>query len=214
MPRDPDAFISGLVDDLVPVRPLRQRSGMARAVLAMLGGAAGMLLLFGLRADFQSGRPDALPLLSAGLFLVLALASSWAVVDLARPLVGSRREGWGWNALMVALLPVLALVLMLTNALRGVPSGLAFNEPQCLEYGLLGSLITAAVLILWLRRGAPAEPDRAGLMTGVAAGSAGIFAVSLYCPHSDLVHIGIWHGLTVVLAGLIGRLAVPRVVRW
>jgi hypothetical protein len=51
-------------------------------------------------------------------------------------------------------------------------------------------------------------------MTGVAAGSAGIFAVSLYCPHSDLVHIGIWHGLTVVLSGLLGRLAIPRLIRW
>ena len=52
------------------------------------------------------------------------------------------------------------------------------------------------------------------MLTGVAAGAAGIFAVSLYCPHNDLVHIGVWHGLTVVLAGAIGRLAIPRMIAW
>jgi hypothetical protein len=115
---------------------------------------------------------------------------------------------------MAALLPLFALALIATDLLRGAPSGLEMNGDQCLAFGLLWGLLTATALTLWLRRGAPAEPRRAGLMTGVAAGSAGIFAVSLYCPHSDLVHIGVWHGLTVVLAGLVGRLAIPRLVRW
>ena len=48
----------------------------------------------------------------------------------------------------------------------------------------------------------------------MAAGSAGIFAVTLYCPHNDLLHIGFWHGLSVVLAGIAGRLIIPSLVRW
>lgn len=214
MPADPDAFISGLVADLAPVRPLRQGRGMGWAIAALLAGAAGMVGWFGLRADLLAGQPEALALLAAGLFLVLALASAWAVVDMARPQVGSRREGWGWNALMVALLPVSALVVMTANLVRGAPSGLVHNGTECVKYGLLWGLLTGAALVLWLRRGAPAQPGRAGLLTGVAAGSAGIFAVSLYCSQSDLLHIGVWHGLTVILAGLLGWLAVPRLVRW
>lgn len=214
MPNDPEAFIAGLVDDLVPVRPLRQRRGMGWAAVAMAAGAVGLILQGGLRADFARGEPDGMGLLTTGLFLMLALASSWAVVDMARPQVGSRREGWIWNALMAALLPISALVLMAINLLRGGPSGLLLDGTDCLKFGLLWGLLTAAALVLWLRRGAPAQPGRAGLLTGVAAGAAGVFAVSLYCPHSELVHIGIWHGLTVVLAGMIGRLAIPRLVRW
>lgn len=214
MPADPDTFISGLVNDLAPVRPLRQGMGMGWAIAALLAGAAGMIGWFGLRADMQAGQPEALALLAAGLFLVLALASAWAVVDMARPQVGSRREGWGWNALMVALLPASALVLMTANLLRGAPSGLVDNGAECVTSGLLWGLLTSAALVLWLRRGAPAQPGRAGLLTGVAAGSAGIFAVSLYCPQNDLLHIGVWHGLTVILAGILGRIAVPRLVRW
>lgn len=214
MPNDPDTFIAGLVDDLVPVRPLRQRRGMGWALVAMAAGTVGVILQGGLRADFAMGQPDGMGILATGLFLMLALASSWAVVDMARPQVGSRREGWIWNALMAALLPASALVLMAVNRLNGAPSGLEMDGTTCMTYGLLWGLLTAGALVLHLRRGAPAQPERAGLLTGVAAGSAGVFAVSLYCPHNELIHIGIWHGLTVVLTGLIGRLTIPRLVRW
>jgi hypothetical protein len=214
MPSDPDTFISGLVDQLQPVRPLKMRAGMGYALAALVAGAVGMVALFGLRADLMAGEPEAVALLSAGLFLVLAVASAWAVVDMARPRVGSRRDGWAWNAAMAAVLPVSALAMIAFKLRQGEASGLAFDGSNCLQYGLIWGSLTAAALVLWLRRGAPTQLDRAGLLTGVAAGSAGIFAVSLYCPHSDIVHIGIWHGLTVILAGLAGWLAVPRLVRW
>lgn len=214
MQTDPNTFIAGLVDDLVPVRPLRQRRGMGWALAAIAAGAIGLISLTSLRADFARGAPDAMGLLSTGLFLVLATASSWAVVDMARPQVGSRREGWIWTALMAGLLPLSALALMGLNQLNSGASGLHMDGTTCLKYGLGWGLLTGATLVLWLRRGAPAQPERAGLLTGVAAGSAGVFAVSLYCPHSELIHIGIWHGMTVVLSGLAGRLAIPRLIRW
>jgi hypothetical protein len=214
MRSEPDTFIAGLVDDLVPVRPLRQRRGMGWALAAIAAGAAGLIVQGGLRADFANGHPGELGLLSTGLFLVLALASAWAAVDMARPQVGSRREGWVWTALMAASLPLAALALIAVNLVNGAPSGLLSDGINCLKYGLVWGLLTAATLVLWLRRGAPAQPGRAGLLTGVAAGAAGVFAVSLYCPHSEMIHVGIWHGLTVVLAGLAGWIAIPRLVRW
>lgn len=207
-------LIAGLVADLQPVTPLHQRYGMALAVLTLSGGAAGMIGLFGLRPDLGAGQPDAMVLISAGLFLVLALASAWAVVDAARPYVGVRREGWGWTALMAAVLPVAALGLIASDWLRGAPNALELDGIACMRAGLGWGLLTASALVLWLRRGAPSRPARVGLLTGVAAGAAGIFAVTLYCPHNDLVHIGIWHGLTVVLAGVLGRLAIPRLIAW
>ncbi len=53
-----------------------------------------------------------------------------------------------------------------------------------------------------------------GLLTGVAAGSFGIFAFSLHCNYSDIVHIGLWHSGGVVLSAFVGRFAVPRLIRW
>ena len=214
MAHNTEDLIAGLVADLKPMATLDKRGGMARALLALGAGIAGALLLFGPRADLAAGRPDAMMLISGGLFLVLALASSWAVVDMARPYVGVRREGWGWTALMAGVLPAAAAVLLASAWMRGTPSELEMDGMACMRFGLGWGLLTAAALVLWLRRGAPSRPDRAGLLTGVAAGAAGIFAVSLYCPHNDLVHIGVWHGLTVVLAGIAGRLAIPRLIAW
>ena len=214
MPDKTELMIAGLVEGLKPVNPLRKRGGMTLAVAALSVGALGVLGQLGMRADLRSGQPDPMALISAGVFLVLALASFWAVVDMARPYVGVRREGWGWTALMAGVLPVAALVLLGMVWLRGEPMPLELDGGTCLRLGLGWGLLSAAVQVWWLRRGAPSLPERAGLLVGVGAGAAGIFAVSLYCPHSDLVHIGIWHGMTVVLAGLAGRLIVPRLIAW
>lgn len=213
-PQTTDDLIAGLVNDLEPVSRLDQRGGMLRVFIALAVGAAGFALVFGLRDDLLGGKPSEMLLLSSGLFLVLALASSWAVIDMARPAVGMRRDGWGWSALMAAVLPLAALYLVASALMHGAPSGIDMLGLKCMRYGLIWSTITFTVLTLWLRRGAPMLPARAGLLIGVAAGSAGIFAVALECPHNDLVHIGVWHGLTVVLAGLVGRIVVPRLIAW
>ncbi len=209
-----ETLIAGLVSDLRPMAPLRQRRGMALALAGLIAGCLLALSVFGMRADFRIMQPDPMALTGAGLFLVLALASAWGAVDLARPYVGLRREGWGWTALMAAVLPAAALVVLLGELLGGGSGTLAMNGPACMTCGLVLALVTGALLVLWLRRGAPPDPARAGLLVGVAAGASGIFAVSLGCPHSDLVHIGMWHGLTVVLAGIAGRLIVPRLIVW
>lgn len=214
MAENTDAFIASLVSELEPVQLLQQRNGMARAAVALAAGAAIMALGFGLRRDLASGRPDPMFLTSSGLFLVLALASAWAVIDMARPYVGTRREGWGWTALMAAVLPVSALTLAITDALSGNRVTLDSDGAICLSVGSAIGLLTATTLVQWLRRGAPSSPRRAGLLTGVASGAAGIFAVSLYCPHSDLLHIGIWHGAAVVAMGLAGRMVLPRLLTW
>lgn len=214
MPDTPDAFLESLVADLKPTAPLRQRNGMAYASLALALGAVLVVALLGLRRDMASGHPEPLVLTAAGLFLVLALASAWAAVDMARPAVGMRREGWGWTALMAAVLPGSAGALIIADLLAGRSVGLDRGGAACLGLGSAIGLLTAATLIAWLRRGAPSSPARAGMLTGVAAGAAGIFAVSLWCPDDSLLHIGVWHGATVVLMGVIGRLALPKFLAW
>lgn len=214
MPDNTDAFLESLVVDLKPATPLRQGKGMAFTALALALSVLLVLALLGLRRDFAAGHPDPFVLTAAGIFLVLALASAWGAIDMARPAVGIRREGWGWTALMAAVVPGSALALMLVDGLTGRAIDLDRGGIMCLALGTAVGLLTGAVLVLWLRRGAPSSPARAGLLTGVAAGAAGIFAISLWCPHDSLLHIGIWHGATVVVSGLLGRIALPRFLRW
>lgn len=214
MHSDSQTLIDSLVGDLKPVAPLRQRTGMARALLALAIGAFLVVASFGLRPDLRGGHLDPMFLLPAGLFLVLALATAWAAIDMARPFVGTRRDGWAWTALMAAVLPGAALGVIASEWLRGQQVVVDHRGIYCLSFGMTAGLLTACALALWLKRGAPASPAKAGLYTGVAAGAAGIFAISLHCPHTDLIHIGIWHGGAVVLSGLAGRLILPRFFAW
>ena len=214
MAQQPDIFIENLVNDLKPVRPLHPRIGLRRAVFAMLAGVGVLAMLMQLRPDIASGQPGAMFLTSSGLFLVLALASAWAALDMARPYVGVRRSGWGWTALMAAVLPVAALGVIATSLIRGEAVELDMGGLHCLITGCAVGLITAVTLVTWLRRGAPSSPERASLLTGVASGAAGVFAVSLYCPSNDLVHIGVWHGGTVILMGIAGRFGLRRLLAW
>ncbi|MBU6266848.1 MAG: DUF1109 family protein [Sphingomonadales bacterium] len=214
MADEPNDFLAGLVADLKPVAPLRQGRGMALAMAALALGAGLLVAVLGLRRDFAAGHPEPLVTTAAGVFLVLALASAWAAVDMARPSVGVQRGGWGWTALMAAVLPGSALGLAAVELWHDRPVTLDPAGVACLMLGLGTGLITLAALVLWLRRGAPSSLRRAGMLAGVAAGAAGAFAVSLWCPHDNLMHIGVWHGATVIVMGLAGRWLLPRWIAW
>lgn len=214
MPQTSDELIADLVGQLQPVRPLRFRNGLGSALAAIAASIVAVALLLGLRADISAGHVDPVLLLSMGPFLVLGLACTVSVIVMSRPRVGSDHRSWRWAAAMTALVPVAALVTGF-DRVPGVlvDDGLLFGL-KCLVMGAGSGLLTAAVLVWWLRRGAPISPDKAGLLVGIAAGSIGTFAYSLHCSISDFVHIGLWHSATVVMTAIIGRLFVPRLVRW
>lgn len=214
MPRNSDALIAELVDGLEPVKPLRFGEGLALA----LGGAAvsaGVLVgLFGLRDEWLAGHLDPMQLVSTGLFLGLALAATVTAVVMGRPQIGSDHSGWRWAAAMAALLPVAGTIVALGRGTQPLSPEAMRHGAECLAGGAVTSLLVFTILVLWLRRGAPTSPERAGLVAGLAAGAFGVFAVSLHCPDNDIVHIGLWHSGVLVVTALLGRLAVPRLIRW
>lgn len=208
------ALIANLVDDLQPVKPLSFARGLAYALAAAALSALAVVPVFGFRAELMAGRFDPVHLIATGLFLVLGIAAAVTVIVMSRPQVGNDHGGWVWAAAMVALLPVAAVIVSVTGGSAMLSFESIANGLECLMVGSGASLLVLAILIGWLRMGAPTAPDRAGLLAGVAAGSLGIFAFSLHCADNDIVHIGLWHsGVVLLLAGL-GRALVPPLVRW
>lgn len=214
MARDPEDLIDSLVADLKPVTPLRLRAGLTQAAIAMGVGVVAVALSLGLRADIMAMKPEPMALVAMGLFMILALSSAWAALDMAAPSVGVRRDGWIWSALMAAVLPAAALALVADRLRSGLGLGIDSHGLQCMIVGLIAGVLTAAILVLRLRRGAPTSPQRAALLVGAAGGAAGIFAVSLCCPANDMIHIGVWHGGTVLLSAALARLTLPRLLSW
>lgn len=213
-PKSTGALIAQLVDGLEPVRPLRLSSGLGFALAGLGVTVATVALLFGIRPDVIAGHFDPVFLLATGLFLLLGLSSAVTVIVMSRPRVGSDHGGWVWAAAMAALLPAAAAIIGIGRGASALSATAAAHGLDCLTMGSAFAILTFAVLVWWLRRGAPTSPERAGLLTGVAAGSFGIFAFSFHCVYSDIVHIGLWHSAVVVVSAAVGRIAVPQLIRW
>lgn len=214
MPSESNNFIDALVGDLRPVRAMRTRDGLALAALA--GGTTISLTvaMLGLRADVAAGNFSALFLFANGLLLAVAIGCTMAAVRMGMPRVGQSSHGWKWVVAIAGLLPI-ASVIMLASRTEAMPETLARGyEFKCVAMGLCLGLLTAATLIAWLRRGAPTSIGRAGLMVGLASGSVGMLAFSLHCPIESFYHVGLWHSLPILLGGLLGRIAIPRLIRW
>lgn len=209
-----DDLIAGLVADLQPVKPLKLRGGLVLALSAMLISVLVIVFGIGVRPDILAGQLDPIFLLSSGLILLLAVASSFTVIEMSRPQVGGHRDGWIWAVATTALLPASAGLMAAIAWFRGAMPMVDPEGVKCLAMGVALGMIVGLSLVIWLRKGAATSPERAGLLTGLAAGSSGIFAFALHCPHSDIAHIGLWHGLSVAVSAGIGRLIVPQLVRW
>lgn len=214
MQRSSDALIAELVGGLEPVRPLRFGEGLGLALAAAGFSTVMVIGLFGLRSDLLAGSVNPMHLVATGLYLGLALAATVTVVVMSRPQVGSDHTGWRWAAMMAGLLPLAGVIVGMSRGtilLAGKGMG---HGTDCLVVGGTASLAVFAMLTLWLRRGAPTSPDRAGLVAGVASGAFGTFAFSLHCPDNDIVHIGLWHSAVVLAMAALGRAMMPRLIRW
>lgn len=214
MARDTNLLIGELVNSLEPVKPLSFGRGLGYALLATAVAVVAVIASLGARADLVAGRLDPVFLLAAGLFLLLGIAASVTVVVMSRPRVGSDHGGWIWAASMAALIPVSGILIAAGRGSSIFSTAQTVHGAECLACGLGAGTLVFATLVWWLRQGAPTSPERAGLLTGIASGSLGIFAFSLHCADNDIVHVGLWHSAVVVLLAAAGRVLVPRLVRW
>lgn len=206
-------LIEQLADELQPVRPLKMRDGLLLVAIAALATVLLVEVLDGLWAGILYGQASPFFMIANGLLLVLGVASATSVVVMASPRVGNRHDAPKWTMAMAGVLPIAALI-----TLAAQQSGAEMlDDPYgvgCTLAALAASSITASALLFWLRRGAPVSLNTAGLHLGVAAGALGSVAYGLACPIDGIVHLGIFHVAPVIIAGMLGRLVVPRVLRW
>jgi hypothetical protein len=205
--------IAAMVEELEPVKPLKLSHGVGMVAALMLAAIAYIILAKGVRADVLAATPNPMFLLRGGLLLLLGVASGWAVLNMASPAIGKHGQSWKMAIAAAGLLPLAAFIVAMTGnrniALANTQYGL-----DCMSFSALGGFATAIPMVWWLRRGAPTSPERAGWLTGIASGGLGAFAYGLHCPFNDVVYIGLWYSLAVGICAVVGRLVVPRLIRW
>ncbi len=207
-------LLDRLTGDLAPVRRIDPKDGWMIAAAGTAIAVAVVLVVFGLRDDVMAGHPAGIVILRAGALLLLGFAALAAVVDSARPRVGRRSStGWKWALAGAALFPAVALMVAMTE---GMPMGdiMSSSVPYCFAISSMSALAIGGAVTAWLRRGAVTVLERTGWLTGLAAGAFGTFAYSLHCPSATITYIGLWYTLAIALCAVVGRLVVPRVLRW
>lgn len=209
-----DDLIDGLAGDLKPVRPRRVARGSLWVAAGWLGGGATLVALFGARHDLAEGAMPPLSMLTFWLIAAAGVAAAWSALRMGLPGVGRDYGGWRWAAGALLALPLAALFVFLGEGHAATEAAHRGFDAHCLAQGLVSGLGVGAALFLWLKGGAPTSPTRAGWVIGMAAGAAGATIIALLCSSDELVHITLWHASAVPVSAIVGRLLLPRFLRW
>ena len=76
----------------------------------------------------------------------------------------------------------------------------------------IDDLIQSTLVAVHTKR-ATYDPDHA-FLPWLAAAGFGTITCSLHCPSNSVFYIGLFYGLAVALCAAVGRLIVPRTIKW
>jgi hypothetical protein len=91
---------------------------------------------------------------------------------------------------------------------------LGHSWASCPTNVLLLALPTLAGALWALRGLAPTRPRAAGLAAGLLAGGIGAFGYALSCTELSAAFVAVWYSLGIGLAGGLGALLGPWLLRW
>jgi hypothetical protein len=211
-------YIGALVDDLVPVRRMLVREGLGIALAVAVLCSLVIAFWLGVRGDVANGIPHGMFILRSITLLGLGIAAAAAAIASGTPSVGGKGPaGWKWMLAVAAIFPVGALITLLANldTLSEVARPL---DPQygmqCLRMSALCGAVVGTAMVLWMKRGAPVNPQRTGWLVGLASGALGAAAYSISCSENVIMYIGTWYTIAIAGCAIAGRLIVPPVLRW
>ncbi len=210
-----DDLVTLLASDTGPV----ETTGFARATgLTALGGlaacSAAVLLMVGPRLDLAAVAMTP-PVLAK--FALGGSVAGLALIAFQRSLRPGRAAA---GVLTLVLLPVAAVLAWAIAVLATQPKPawpalmLGQSWSACLVLVPLYALLPLAALFVLARRGAPVRPRLTGLAAGVGAAGLATLAYALHCPEDAAPFLATWYPLAMAVAGGLGALAGPRLLRW
>ncbi|WPL19200.1 hypothetical protein Thiowin_04310 [Thiorhodovibrio winogradskyi] len=144
----------------------------------------------------------------------LASGALWLTTRLARPVART-----GGPVISIVAVVILMALLGLTTLLAAPASErlaalLGHSWARCPVNVLLLSLPTLAGALWALRGLAPTQARAAGLAAGLLAGAVGAMAYALSCIELSAAFVALWYSLGIALAGGLGALMGPWLLRW
>jgi hypothetical protein len=208
-------LISLLSTGVAPVDPRVSARRFGRALaLGGAGAAVLMAVIFGLRPDLAVVART--PLFWARLAFPASLgaAALLLLTRLSRPgtTIGKL---WAVPAAPVVVVWIAAVaVLCLTSPDARMPLVMGHTWRTC-PFNILLLSVPAFIAVFWAIRGlAPTRLRLAGAAGGLVAGALATMAYCFHCPEMSVAFWAVWYLLGMVLAGVIGSVIGPRVLKW
>ncbi|HMO04258.1 MAG TPA: DUF1109 domain-containing protein [Kiritimatiellia bacterium] len=205
-----DDVISRLAAEVAPVRRL-PAPGVQWAVwlgisLAYLGAFTAVS---GVRGDLAAvvGDPSFIGL--TVLFTVMGVLAGYAAFVTSVP-DRDLPAGVRWSLLLAS-----GISLGWLGLLGGTTPGCAPGHGlACAVHIFLLGILPTVVLVVALKRAAPANLVGSGILIGLALNSLGAAALQFACDNQDPLHLLVWHWLPGVVFAFAGILLARRFLRW
>jgi hypothetical protein len=209
-----EAALAG-VRPVAPRRPGRQFVALAGASIVY---AAALVAVLSVRADLGA-LPRSWLIASAVVWLASFLGLSYLATV---PRAGEVMPRWRAAGIVGAITSALLVLLGLAGA-RHAPgvsvvhdptvANLVRHAPYCLGFGMVTAIVPVALTVLVLRGAVPIGARWVGFAVGAASGALGGLMLHLHCATADRLHLGLVHGGVVLVAGALGAMVVPRLIR-
>jgi len=210
-----DDLIRSLALDL---KPVSARMVERRVAIGLCGGAVASLIMIAVTIGF---RPD-LDIAVRGFVFWMKLVYTFSIglcavaatVHLSRP--DATRARWLWAlAIPIAGLMVIAGLELWTTPTDGWLSLFLGRSWRSCPWRIFNLSLPLYIGLLWaFRQFAPARLGLAGAVAGLAAGGLAATLYCLHCPEASAVFVLTWYTLGIVLAGVMGSILGPKLMRW
>lgn len=182
--------------------------------------ASVLLAAFGLclaALALALGQPfAALPRIGAAPYAMkLAVAAFVAVAGaFALRAAGTPGRPVGRHLAALAIPFAAVLVLAATELAATEPDWPGATWVRCLTAIALLTPVTFAAAVMACRSLAPTRPRLTGALAGLFAAGAAASAYALWCPETNATFLLTWYAGPILVAGAVGALLGPRLLRW
>lgn len=209
-----DDLINALSADAPEQQTPPRRAFLVAIVLGAAFAAAILIGRLGFHHDFLQSLLT--PRFTFKIFVVTVLAVTSALVarDMARPEVQRSRLRMVLFAAPLLLACAVVVELFVLPQALWMPRLVGHYARFCLTMIPIMSVGPLALMLWAFRRGAPANPVRAGAIAGLVAGGIAAVFYAMHCPDDSPLFVATWYTLAIGFVTGLGAFLGSRLLRW